>query len=67
MSATGAGPAAVKKARHFTCDRCALKAASPIVVSKDKTRGEVALGVCSNVKACEVRQRRAAAAKAATS
>lgn len=53
----------VKKSPHFTCDRCGLKAASPIVVSKDKHRGDVAIGVCSNVAACARRQRIAAATR----
>lgn len=53
----------VTKAPQFTCDRCGLKAASPIVVSK----ANADRGVCSNVKACERRQHRNAVHKAATS
>lgn len=47
----------VRKSPHYTCERCGLKAASPMVISKDRKLGEIDLGVCSNVGACERRQR----------
>lgn len=50
----------VKKAAQQTCVRCGLKAASPMVVANGQTRGveHTPLGVCSNMAACERRQRR---------
>lgn len=50
----------VKKYARYTCDRCGLNSRAPIVVSsgelRGELRGELALGVCSNKKACERRQ-----------
>lgn len=52
----------VKKAPQFTCVRCKMTAASPMVIPNGHADGA---GVCSNVKACQRRQHIAAAKKSA--